>query len=506
MVNLSHDIPPLRDYQRVLNESIDEALKEHKGIILQMPTGTGKGNIIITRTINALKTGKSVLIVVPNQYLVDNIGKRLKEFAPKYYNAFYQPIMTGTEKIYDTGITVGVYKSISQAIKKGDIKPDQYSTVIHDEVHHLRSETWFSIGNFLQAKHEGYTATPERLDGKKLGGDVFQHLIKSPSVDWFIDSKYLSPYDLMTTAKIDLSDSRSFNDALDLQQKLLDNKAQIGNAIDTWEKTAYGKKTVIYCTGCDHADHIAQQFNERFKDKLVNGKKIDFRSIHSKKTDRERRESLRLFNEGKITGLVNIDMLTEGVDVPDIEVVCLLRFTYSLSLYLQMVGRGLRYIPNKRLLILDHVGNALEHGSPSFDHDWDIHRSKVRNSQYNNNCECYYCKMPLITKQKVTRYGGEGIRIKCPNCDYMNHFIMETVKRFRDTNKIPGNMILEGSLVQFTSDQDTLKIYKIMAATKKTVQQKITAIIDLPNVKDSAKKDALALLGLNDSTIEMYLS
>ena len=485
-----HNLLPLREYQKFPFNKRFENLD--KNVLIQMPTGTGKGNMIIHQIIKHIDNNQSVLVVVPNQELISNIGDRLKEQAPKYYNYYFHPIYSGSEKIFDTGITVGIYKSLYNAFKAGYIRQNSYSSIIHDECHRVASRTHSELFK-LKGIHTGYTATPNRLDGKPLS-DYFDDIYMSPSLDWFIANGYLAPYKLFSAGNIEISENiKTFNDQLDLQQKILNNKISIGETIDHWERLALGEKTIVFASGIEHGKNLTTEFNERFNGKYIFG----FLDGKTPKTERE--TILQQFRDGQLTGIINVAILIEGVDISDATCVILDRFTNSVSRYLQMVGRVLRYQSNKQAIIIDRVGNALMHGSPSYDHEWSLSGKTVVLREYTYNC--YNCNLPLINKGKVARKYPDGITIDCPNCGTENFFKYELLRRVKQPKEIEN---IDRELVEFTANSSTLKIYKILNG-KQMVQYKVNKILNL-EAETEIKIKALKLLGVDETRINLYLN
>lgn len=494
-------LPDLREYQKhslaLWNKDIS-ADKRVNGVI-QLPTGTGKGLMILHQLLYNLEAGKKTLVIVPSEFLCHNLGDRIKHLAPKQYK-HYHAIYTGQKKNFSKPITVVVYKTANNAIKSGDLTSRMFDMVIHDEVHHCMSDTWSNIFS-LTVPHVGYTATPTRLDGKPLDTH-FNRLYTSPGLDWFINQGYLSPYTLYTTSDISLDAllNKRRGDDLSTQNKTLNTGEQIGKDLELWEQYAFGKKTFVYCVSDDHARSVAEQFNAKYEGKYNKyGVPIKFGLMLSSQSRQENNAALNDFNNNKSLGIINITMLTEGIDVQDAICCFMLRYTWSTSLYLQMVGRVLRYEEMKKAIILDPVGNAMYHGSPSYEHDWQL-QGKL-NTDVNYKFTCSYCDLPLISKSKVARLPDRKITIECPNCGIVNDFELSF-----GTNrpKRKFNEVTEGELVEFTATPETMRLYNILMNNYSSTNRKMNDILraKADNV-DKAK--CLKYLGFNDMLINMYL-
>lgn len=490
MPKFDHNLLPLRPYQQYPLDKRFDHLDDN--VIIQMPTGTGKGNIILHEIIRNIDEDRKVLVIVPNVYLVDNIADRLKDQARNYYNYGFHGVHTGSEKIYEMPITIGVYKSMYNALKNGDIDDRTYDVIIVDECHRVRSNTYDELLQ-LKAVKTGYTATPNRLDGKPLN-KVFNQIYKSPNVDWFIENKYLSPYKLFSISDGEIADNiKTHADQLELQQQILNNEIKIGELVNHWRKYALGMKTIIFASGIEHGKAITKKLNKEFEGKYI------FQFIDSSTPISQRRSILSDFRENRITGLVNVEILTEGVDIDNAECVIMDRFTNSVVLWLQCIGRCLRYKPNKLAVILDLVGNARIHGSPSFDHDWSLDGQPLMNDNFTLSCSG--CGIPLITKARAVKF-PEGITIECPNCLKENYFKVEIIGTKRRTKNDPF-VLDDHDLVEFTANDSAIKIYKILSS-KKSYQFKLEKLLNL-NVDRDLKYKAFKLLGMSPSKISFYL-
>jgi DNA repair protein RadD len=144
--------------------------------------------------------------------------------------------------------------------------------------------------------------------------------------------------------------------------------------------------TIGFCVGIAHAEAVAGAFGEPgYRAESVDGK------MH--KAERARR--IGGLAAGEVEVLTNCALIAEGVDVPAISAVVLLRPTKSLALHLQQIGRGLRIAPGKdSLTVNDDVGNVLTHGLPTDWHEW--------------------------TLDGVTKRPGEAPVKVCPECDCAN--------------------------------------------------------------------------------------
>lgn len=346
----------LRPYQVKMIDAVREQIhKGHKSILLQSPTGSGKTLIMAHMAKTAEAQGMRTAFIVHRRELV---RQSVEQFA---------------------GIDVGV-------IAKGWPQRRQSQTQIcsiqllarhlsylreptliaWDECQHCCASSWEKVYKaFPNAFHVGLTATPERLDGKGLGG-FFKVMVEGPSVAELIDQGYLSPYRLYAPSTIDLSNvhKRMGDFARDELSKAADKPSITGDAIKEYLKLAAGKRAVVFCCSIEHSKNVVKAF-------LDAG--IPAEHVDGETPTTVRDQAVERFSRGETKILSNVELFGEGFDLPAIEVAILLRPTQSLGLYLQQVGRSLRPFPGKEYaIILDHSGNCERHGLPDEERTWTL--------------------------------------------------------------------------------------------------------------------------------------
>jgi len=236
--------------------------------------------------------------------------------------------------------------------------------IVWDEVHHLGAKSWEKIFfHFPDAYHIGLTATPERLDGKGLD-KYFDELLCGPTTKWLIEQGYLSDYNAFAPSTINVAGvhTRMGDFKKNELEEAADKPTITGNAINEYVKHAKGKRLIIFCVSIKHSKHVVDSFNAQ-------GIRAAHLDGESHQYDRDR--MINKFRKGEIQVLSNVELFTEGFDVPAIEAVSLLRPTQSLGLYLQMVGRALRP-SDEKAVIFDHSGNIARHGLPDDERAWSL--------------------------------------------------------------------------------------------------------------------------------------
>lgn len=355
-------------YQR---KEIDEARewlrRGKKSVLIQSPAGSGKSVVIAEIARLCIEKGGRVLFMVHRQELVEQIRETFL-----------------ADEIDLSKATIMTVGKIVRRLNKLD-KP---TLIITDETHHALAKTYLKVyEHYSDTPRIGFTATPWRLSGKGFK-DVYDVMVKGPQVKWLIDNHFLAPATVYVP-KIDTKMLKRGSTGDYTQQSMDDMSKHIiySDVIDSWKKYAKGMQTIVYCHSIEFSKQVAQWFNDAG---------ISARHADSKTPQGEREEIMHGFKNGDIKVLCNVDLISEGFNVPDCGCVVMLRPTKSLVLYIQQSMRCMRYKPGKRAVIIDQVGNVLEHGLPEQDREWSLEPRKKN-------------------KKKSGGDSGPGIK-ECPEC------------------------------------------------------------------------------------------
>ena len=352
----------LFDYQEDMKERIEKALRLHRSVMAQMPTGTGK-TYLLTAVIDSFVSNnpkEKVWIVAHRRELVSQIDETVRKFHS--YSASNTSSLLSSIKAM----------SIQWLMRHYDEIGEEPGMIVIDEAHHALAKTYKEMWErFPKAKFLGLTATPCRLNGKGFT-DLFDVLVQSWCVPEFISKGRLATYDFVsiksdgvTQRLIDSLQKRGADG--DYQNKemdmLLNKKPSIERLYQSLKEYGKDRKGIVYAINISHAQKITKLYQE-------NGVKAI--AIDSKTPATERQQDIEAFKKGDIQALVNVDIFSEGFDCPDVEFVQLARPTLSLAKYLQMVGRGLRVAKGKKnCVIIDNVGLYRVFGLPSQVWNWN---------------------------------------------------------------------------------------------------------------------------------------
>lgn len=380
----------LRSYQNDLSQQILSA-DTNLNILAQADTGAGKTHIIA----DVIKASKLVIVVAHRNILIRQASLVLAKHA--IFHASICSEHTRRMSLLEHRKIVGK-EYLKQRSKRYVSSIDRLLSlhrrrllnidvslpwrIIVDEAHHMIDENkWGTLLKiFPNAQIVGFTATPCRGDGKSLKrgqGGVFDVLIQAEelrenSVRKLISWGYLSDfvvYSIPEPTGVDTSKLVIGKDGEYTHKSLLgvyDGSAYTfaGSAIEHYRRLAEGLQTVVFCISIKIAELTAKRFREAGYSAAC---------ISSEMSPVEQSRIFDLFRMKAIQIICHVDMIGEGVDVPAIEAIIMLRKTASFGNFRQWVGRAMRPEPGKnRAILIDHVANVLTHGMPDEHVEWSL--------------------------------------------------------------------------------------------------------------------------------------
>jgi DNA repair protein RadD len=322
------------------------------------PTASGKTILFTHAAKKVVENGQRAVINVHRQELIDQTCAALTT-----EGVSYGIIAAGYPENPDAPLQIAMVQTLVRRLDR----LRNVSLSIVDEAHHIMASTWLKITNATpNARILGVTATPERLDGRGLGA-VFDGLVLGPTVNELIASGWLVPFVVYAPERmVNLKGTRTVagDYALGDLARRMSADVVLGDAVVEYRKHLDGNTAIAFCTTIDHSLNVARFFRQHG---------IEARHLDGDTPTAERRGLLAALAAGEIKILTNCALIAEGLDIPSVGGVILLRPTKSLALHLQQIGRALRPAPGKqRAVILDHAGNVFRHGMPDMEHKWSL--------------------------------------------------------------------------------------------------------------------------------------
>ena len=364
----------LRKYQQKGLSEITDSLKQHRRVLAVYPTGAGK-SVIISNLAEYLSGFGRVLILTHRTEILSQNAKVI--------NKDSLGILTSKHN-YRTNnkIIVAMVETFHARIKKhGELYIGKFDYIIVDEAHIL---TFSKVYENLPYKNLiGFTATPVtnkrtiiQIDDKDYiknwtMGDYYDKLIVGPSVKELINMGYLVP-ERAFTMRVEGFDRLKKGSNGDYTAQSLDqvynNTVQIKKLIKIYKQLSIKedgtrRKTLIFNANTKINDRVRRAFRQ------IGIMADSYDSVNNSVSDRN--DVVNWFKSTPGSVLIGTNVFTTGLDVTDIELLIVNRATTSLSLWIQMVGRGSRLHEGKRNFISVDLGNNIdEFGKWSDDIDW----------------------------------------------------------------------------------------------------------------------------------------
>jgi len=237
-----------------------------------------------------------------------------------------------------------------------NIAPNAFDVVVVDEFHHAAADSYDRLLNHLRPLELlGLTATPERLDGRDVT-DWFDHRIAVELRLWeAIDQGFLVPFQYFGVADgtdlTQLTWRRGGYAPEDLSNLFTNDDVRVAKLLEAIQRIVLdpGRMRALgFCVSKEHARYMARKFTDAGLTSIA---------LTGDDSPDVRDQGLSDLKAGRIRCVFSVEVLGEGVDVPDVDTVLLLRPTQSATLFTQQLGRGLRRAQGKNsLTVLDLIG------------------------------------------------------------------------------------------------------------------------------------------------------
>jgi len=362
----------LFDYQEDLVTRLSTLMMQVLRAILQLATGGGKTVIFsaIVHRFTRNNPANKVLILVHRDELMAQARNTMYE----WYGIIPELMAEGSKRKPTAQVCIAMVETANNRLKKDPAFFKQYTLAIVDEAH---LGNHHKVIQYLQdhARIIGCTATPISSNKKKPLKDTYQGIICGPQINDLIERQaLLSNCTYRPKTGVDLSDFtianggiRNTAEGVDFDKEMMaaryKSAKHVINTITQYKQKAYGKKTIIFNCNVEHSLLVMQAFRNEG---------VPCRHLDGNTSKDERKEILRWFKNTHNAVLCNVGVATTGFDEKSVYCVILNRDTLSLSLYLQMCGRGGRTFPGMdHFVIIDMGGNTRRFGDWSDDRDWE---------------------------------------------------------------------------------------------------------------------------------------
>ncbi len=309
---------------------------------------TGLGKTWLAAFDSVRFEAKRVLFVAHREEILRQSLRTFRRIRPEATFGFY----TGKEKIPEADVLFASIQTLGRKAHLRQFQPEDFDYIVVDEFHHAAARSYRQLIDYFEPRFLlGLTATPERTDGGDLLALCGENLVFRRDLTVGIREGLLCPFhyygvpDEVDYQNIPWRNGRFKEEEL---TKAVATQKRAENALEQYRHRA-GSRTLAFCCSQLHADFMNAFFS-----------KHDIRAavVHSGPLSAPRATTLEKLNEGELDVVFAVDMFNEGVDLPNVDTIMMLRPTESRILWLQQFGRGLRVSEGKdHLRVIDYIGN-----------------------------------------------------------------------------------------------------------------------------------------------------
>ncbi|MHC0037949.1 DEAD/DEAH box helicase [Pseudoneobacillus sp. C159] len=343
-------IIPNRMQKRAI-ENLDRlrSFGEKKALVIAA-TGTGKTYMSAFDVKNYKP--KKLLFIVHREEILRKAKETFEKLLPNEKITF--GLLTGNHKQKHVDYVFATIQTISRCYHEFD--QEEFDYLIIDEAHHATSPTYQTVLNYFEPKFTlGMTATPERSDANNVFDLFDNNVALEVRLHEALEDELVIPFHyfgITDIEGIDLSDVQ-IDDIAEITKRLKVNE-RVDFIIEKMNFYGYDgekRKCLGFCASIEHAQYMAAEFNKRgYKSTCLTGE--DSSEIRQRMMNRLEND------QDELEVIFTVDIFNEGVDIPSVNSVLMLRPTNSPIVFIQQLGRGLRKHANKSFLtVLDFIGN-----------------------------------------------------------------------------------------------------------------------------------------------------
>ncbi|MEX5296943.1 DUF3427 domain-containing protein [Kocuria sp. CPCC 205268] len=366
-VSIAHlDVQPYPYQAQMLQELDAERVihDRHRNLVVAA-TGTGK-TIVAALDYRRLQAGAlnelSLLFVAHRREILEQARQTYATVLRD--GAFGELMVDGYQPDRGKHIFASIQSLNAKTLER--LTPECFDVVVIDEFHHADAPTYRKIiEHFRPQELLGLTATPERSDGVNVAERFFEGRIASELRLWdALDQQLLTPFhyfgvsDGVDLSSLEFRRGRYEDRELDAVYTGNDARtAKVLQALNDKMLDSHRMKAIGFCVSVKHAEYMARKFT-------ASG--LTSAALSGESSSDERRTALRALQRGELRAVFAVDLFNEGLDIPQVDTILMLRPTQSSTLFLQQLGRGLRLAPDKPVLtVLDFIG--FQHRAFRFD-------------------------------------------------------------------------------------------------------------------------------------------
>lgn len=315
-------------------------------------TGTGK-TILSAFDVRAVNP-KKMLFIAHREQILDRSIAAFKDVLGAPSSEFGKVV--GSSRELDKRYVFATVQTLSQDRVLEEINPEAFDYILIDEVHRAGASSFQKVIEHLKPDFLlGMTATPERTDGQNIF-EIFDYNVPYEiRLNSALELGMLTPFHYYGVADLTFDDGTTTSDATSLRKLVAPERVQhIVKTIELYGQAGVDPRGLIFCSRNEEARELSEELNKL----KLRGKQLRTVALTGQDSVEERERVVGLLESGEIDYILSVDIFNEGVDIPTLNQVIMLRQTQSSIIFVQQLGRGLRKVKGKEfLVVIDFIGN-----------------------------------------------------------------------------------------------------------------------------------------------------
>ncbi len=314
-------------------------------------TGTGK-TILAALAVRAAKP-KRMLFIAHRQQILEKAQSEFQRVLGCKDNEL--GLFVGKYKELDRRYVFASIQSLNSAGVLESIDPEAFDYVIVDEVHRSGAKSYVKLIETLQPKFLlGLTATPERTDGFNVFELFDYNVAYEIRLTKALEARMLVPFHYYGVTDYSFSGTDSVDEHTDLSRLVAEERVKYVLQMLRTYGHADGVCGLMFCSRKEEAAKLSEILNGS----ELNGRKLRTATLSGDDSIEHRNRTVQRLEDGELDYILTVDIFNEGVDIPAVNQIVMLRPTQSAIIFIQQLGRGLRKAKNKdHLRVIDFIGN-----------------------------------------------------------------------------------------------------------------------------------------------------
>lgn len=323
---------------------------EKRGVII---SATGTGKTILAALATRMLKPERVLFVVHREQILDKARSEFIKVLERPAVDFGK--MSGSTKELDKPFVFGTIQTLTKEATLSQISPTDFDLVIVDEIHRAGAESYLALLNHLQPQFLlGLTATPERTDGFNIYELFDFNVPYEIRLQAALESNMLVPFHYYGVTDFTLDSETTVTDTSKLSALVSEERVHhILEALKTYGHPE-NVRGLIFCSKTEEAEELSKLLDQS----LFNGSLLKTKALSAKDSIPYREEVVAELESGDLDYILTVDIFNEGIDIPSVNQIVMIRSTQSSIVFTQQLGRGLRKAAGKdHLRVIDFIGN-----------------------------------------------------------------------------------------------------------------------------------------------------